>query len=211
MSEPVCAGDIDERVFLEVLAETVETLDEEGLPYVLIGGIASAVLGRPRWTHDIDVFVKPEDARRVLEVLAERGFGVEETFADWLFKGFKKEVLVDVIFRVYKIYLDDEMISRAVMAEFKGRRVRIVPPEDLLVMKALVADEHMPRHWHDALGLVGSCPLDWDYVERRAKQYAARRVLSLLVYADSSDIVVPARPVHRLFEAIYGGPPVSDV
>jgi hypothetical protein len=70
-------------------------------------------------------------------------------------------------------------------------------------MKAVTHDEHMPRHWHDALGLVSRCGLDWDYVLRRARQAGARRVLSLLVYAQSNDLIVPNRVIEELFDAIY--------
>src|SRR2546421_487999 len=74
-------------------------LDAEGVDYLLMGGVGSAAVGRPRWTHDIDFFVRPEDAHRVLKTLAKAGFTTEETYPDWLFKGFKNDVMVDVIFK----------------------------------------------------------------------------------------------------------------
>jgi predicted nucleotidyltransferase len=194
----------EEEAFVDVLRETVETLEQTGVPYVLMGGIGSASHGRPRWTHDIDVFIRPEDAARSVRALAERGFEVEETYPEWLYKAFKREVMVDLIFTsAGGILLDEEMISRAPVIDFKGVSVRVIPPEDLIVIKAVVHEEHMPRHWHDALAVLAVCDLDWDYLERRARQYGARRVLSLLVYGQSNDMIVPAGPVRRLFEAIY--------
>ena len=53
----------EEEVFLGVFDGTVAALEEAGIPYVLMGGVASATVGRPRITHDIDVFVRPADAR----------------------------------------------------------------------------------------------------------------------------------------------------
>ena len=194
-------GDEETR-FLAALDETVSAIETEGIPYLLMGGIASASVGRPRLTHDIDVFVRPEDAKLVLEVLAKRGFDTEERFPHWLFKAYKHEMMVDIIFRsTGDIYLDDEMLTRAHVASFKGRDVRLIPPEDLLVIKALVHDEHMPRHWHDALGIVAWGELDWDYLLQRAR-HGARRVLSLLLYAQSNDLVVPQRVVRELFSLI---------
>lgn len=193
----------DEAEFLAALDETIEALEREGVPYLLMGGIASACLGRPRWTHDIDLFVKPTDARRVLEALATQGFDTEETFPDWLFKASKHGQLIDIIFRsTGDIYVDDEMLERAQLREFMGRRLRIIPPEDLLVIKAVVHGEHMPRHWHDAIALLAHCQeLDWDYLLKRARK-GVRRVLSLLLYAQSNDLVVPWRPVRELFRLI---------
>ena len=57
----------DNHAFYEVLDEMVSALDQRGVPYALIGGIAATALGCHRFTHDIDVFVKPEDAEMALD------------------------------------------------------------------------------------------------------------------------------------------------
>lgn len=194
----------EEVNFCAVLQETVSCLDEANIPVVLMGGIGSASHGRPRWTHDIDVFIRPEDATRALEVLERHGFETEQTHPDWLFKAFKSDVMVDLIFKSSGgILLDEEMIERGHAIEFKGVAVKVIPPEDLIVIKAIVHDEHMPRHWHDALAVLAVADIDWEYLERRARQYGARRVLSLLIYAQSNDLIVPAGPMRRLFDAIF--------
>jgi hypothetical protein len=196
-------GEFDEDTFMAVLREAIEAIERKDIPYVLMGGLASAALGRPRWTHDIDFFVRPQDAPHVLEALGEHGFETQETYPDWLFKGVKNGVLVDIVFQSSgHIYLDDGMIEHAVVGEFHGEQLRLIAPEDLLVVKAVVHDEHVPRHWYDALGLIASYDLDWEYVLKRAR-HGARRVLSLLVYAQSVDLIVPDHVVRALFDAIY--------
>lgn len=178
------------------------SLDGDGVDYVLIGGIAVAALSRARWTHDIDVFVRPEDAVRVLDLLAEAGMTTEQTDMGWLFKAFHGSVLVDVIFRSHgDFYLDDEMVERAVERPFKGSTIRVIAPEDLVVMKALVHDEHNPRHWHDALSLIAHNELDCDYLMRRAR-HGRRRVLSLLLYAQSNDLPVARTAVETLWSQL---------
>jgi hypothetical protein len=195
-------SDFDEAAFLAVLDDTLTSLEDACVPALLMGGIASHCLGRPRWTHDIDVFVRPQEARRALQALAGCGFETEETFAEWLYKGFKRGQMVDLIFRsTGDIYLDDEMLDRAPTVSFLGRELRIVPAEDLIVIKAIVHNEHMPRHWHDALSLIAVADLDWDYLVRRARK-GARRILSLLLYAQSNDLVVPPAVVRELFEQV---------
>lgn len=194
----------DDTTFATVLRETVDTLEAAKVDYALIGGIASAGFGRPRWTHDIDIFVKPEEAERALDALAEREFQVEKTDPTWLFKAFKQQVMVDIIFRSRGgFHLDTEMIDRSVRATFQGHTVRLLPPEDLLVIKAVVHDEAGPRHWHDALGIIaGNKDLDWDYLIRRARR-APRRVLSLLIYAHSLDMSVPNSAIDALYRSVY--------
>lgn len=192
-----------EDALLDVLDDALAAADEAGIDYALIGGIASAVLGRPRVTKDIDLFVRTEDTKEIMTALDGAGFRTEQPDLDWLYKAYKNGVQVDVIFRNEGImYLDDEMTARIIERPYKGRVVRLVPPEDLLVMKALAHEEATPHYWHDALAIIANNELDWDYVLDRA-QFGARRVLSLLVYAQSVDLVVPGRVIRTLFETIY--------
>jgi predicted nucleotidyltransferase len=201
---PPDGREVDEGLFLTVLGEAIAALEDKDIPYLLMGGLSSATFGRPRGTNDIDLFVRPEHARLTLEALAAQGFTTEETDPLWLFKGFKNEILVDVIFRsTGDIYLDDEMLAHARIVDVKGCAARVIAPEDLLIIKALTADEHMPHHWHDALGVITGSELDWDYLVSRARRFGARRVLSLLLYAQSNDLGVPVKPVRDLFDSIF--------
>jgi predicted nucleotidyltransferase len=190
-------GDED---FHQTLDEAIAAMRDAEVPFLIIGGIASAVMGRDRGTRDVDLFVRPEDARRALEALECAGFETKVAFPHWLYKGFKRGVLVDVIFRSSRdVLLDDEMLRRAQEREFRGHVLPIAPPEDLLIMKAVAADEDTPRYWYDALGIIAHADgLDWEYLVRRGKQHGVRRILSLLVYAQSNDLVVPTSPIAEL-------------
>jgi predicted nucleotidyltransferase len=199
---------IDGDLFLTVLDEALGALEEAGIAYVLIGGIGSAVFGRDRGTRDIDLFVRPEAARKVLTVLDDRGFETEEFAEHWLYKARKHGVLVDVIFRSTRdILLGQEMLERSRLMPFRERVVRVAPPEDLVVMKACAASEDTPRYWYDAAAIVAQTELDWDYLVARARQHGPRRLLSLLLFASSIDIVVPSEPIEALYETIRGGGP----
>jgi predicted nucleotidyltransferase len=178
-------------------------MEEGGIRYVFIGGIASGGLGRPRSTHDIDLFVVPEEAELALRALAKKGFRTEKTDPSWLYKGFKEQILVDVIFKSKgEIYLDQEMYQRMITAEFHGRRLRFVSPEDLVIIKAAAHSELTPSHWHDAIALLSYANIDWEYLIKRARR-APRRILSLLLYAQSNDIWVPNYVIHQLYSGIF--------
>jgi len=191
---------VDDAAFDEVLRDAITAVEADGLPYLLMGGIASGMLGRPRWTHDVDLLVKPEHAAPVLQTLARAGFTTEEMDPVWLYKAFKRAVLVDIIFYGEGgIYLDEEMLRHSLVREFKGLPVRIASPEDLIVIKAIVHKEETSRHWFDALAILSRSDIDWDYLLHRARR-GARRVLSLLIYAQSRDILVPTWVVRRLYQ-----------
>lgn len=198
---------VDPATFRHVLTATAKIVRERGIRHLFMGGLASSSLGRMRWTHDIDLFVHPDDARRTLEVLAEAGFETREADPAWLYKALKDEVLVDVIFMSDgRVVLDEEMAARAVPETVQGVEVPVIPPEDLVVIKALVHREATGRHWYDALALLDREDLDWDYLLRRAVQYGPARVLSLLYYARSDDISVPPEAIRKLVDVVEEDP-----
>ena len=59
------------------LSEFIKSLNSNGVDYVIVGGYAQAYHGRPRFTGDIDILVRPtiENAARVLSALRQFGFG----------------------------------------------------------------------------------------------------------------------------------------
>lgn len=196
----------DGDLFLRVLDDALDALHTADISFLLIGGIGSAVYGRDQGTRDIDVFVRPETARRVLEVLEARGFDTKEVAERWLYKATKDGVLVDVIFRSSRdILLGEEMLARSRVMPFRGRRVPLAPPEDLIVMKACAMSEDTSRYWYDAASIIAHSELDWDYLVARAREHGARRLLSLLLFATSLDIVVPPEPIETLYDAIGTG------
>jgi predicted nucleotidyltransferase len=58
----------------------IESLNSHGVEYVVVGAVAVAYYGRPRYTGDLDVLVRnsPENAERREKVLAGLGFAALE-------------------------------------------------------------------------------------------------------------------------------------
>jgi len=198
------------EMFDRTLFSALDAIESRQIPYALIGGIAASALSRPRSTHDIDLFVRPEDANAALSALEQHGFETERVDERWLFKGWKNTMMVDVIFKSQgDIYFDAEMQARARPIEYHGRQVPAVAPEDLVIIKCAVANEGGPHHWHDALAILSHAPLDWTYLLKRARR-AARRVLAALIYAQSNDIWIPNWVIQQLFSSIFSERPQED-
>ena len=198
--------DVGEETFLHVLGEATGSLERAAIEYGLMGGVASAVFGRPRWTLDVDIFLRPKDSGKAQEVLAEAGFEPKPSQHNWLLKCVKERVLVDLIFTAKGgIYLDEVMRARIRPVDYGGLQLRVVPPEDLVVMKAIASDQDTPRYWHDALGIIAASDLDWDYLVQRAR-IGPRRVLSLLLHAQADDMIVPDDVIRSIYQAVYENP-----
>jgi hypothetical protein len=56
--------------------EFLELLNSRGVDYVIVGAQSLAFHGRPRYTGDLDILIRPapDNARRLLGVLTEFGF-----------------------------------------------------------------------------------------------------------------------------------------
>jgi predicted nucleotidyltransferase len=186
-----------------VLHDAVDAFVAAEIRFLVMGGLAASVLGRGRTVTDIDLFIGDHDVPRALAALEQAGFETMVVSPNWLAKGFKDDVLVDVISRsTHDITLTDEVFDHATEIEVGGRRLLAVSPEDLIVMKAVATTEDTARYWYDALSLLGRPDIDGEYLVRRARQHGARRVLSLLFFAQSMDLVVPDEIVEELLSAV---------
>jgi hypothetical protein len=70
--------------------EFLELLNRNRVRYLIVGGYALAVHGRPRYTKDLDIWIEisDENARRVVQTLDEFGFAsFELTKEDFLTSG----------------------------------------------------------------------------------------------------------------------------
>ncbi len=195
----------DLETWSRVLKESAHILDEAGIPYAAIGSIATTAMGYDESCSDIDLLVSPDSAERALEAFAQRGYRVERTEPEWLHKAVKDRVLVDLIFKVgdrNEVKADEKMFQRASHTDVYGQRVRVIAPEDFLVMQAVSNKSEAPDYWFKGLKAAACEGLDWDYVLERAR-VAPVRVLSLLLYARSEgNDAIPKRALDALYDAV---------
>ena len=199
-------AEVDEETYLRTLDEVNEAMGASRRPYCFMGGLASTVYGRERLTHDLDLFVAREAAVGALEVLAAHGFDVERSDPGWIYKAAKRGLMVDVIFEASDgTTLDAELARRIRIEEYRGRRLPLIPPEDLLLTKVSAFREDTARQWFDCLGIVESAELDWAYLTRRAlpKPY---RVTALLIWAQGNRGCVPPDVLEELTQAVLSRP-----
>jgi hypothetical protein len=123
----------------------VPLLNELGIRYAVVGGIALAFHGNPRFTMDIDVLVDRDDMDRLQGVLGALGY--EESAEPWMFPGtavtlrrFLKfegedQMAVDVL--VADTEEHRRMIRDAVQAESSRGGVPVARKRDLITLKRL--------------------------------------------------------------------------
>ena len=167
---------------LETLKRASAALRQGDVPFVLGGGVAIWARGGPETEHDLDFFVKPEDAERALQVLADAGFRHEKPPEGWLYKAWDDHVLVDLIFDPSGVTIDDQFIERAAETEVHAVRMRVLSPEDVLVTKLLALKEHSLDY--DRLLETARAvreQIHWDDVRRRTESSPYAKAFLTLV------------------------------
>ena len=167
---------------LETLKLAAAALRDADVPFVLGGGLAIWARGGPETEHDVDFFVKPEDAERAWEALGEAGFHTEDPPEGWLYKGFRDGVMVDLIYSPSGLTIDDEFIGRAEPLEVHAVRMHVMTADDVLVAKLLAMREHQVDY-DQVLELARTVreQIDWDDVRERTSESPFAKAFFTLV------------------------------
>src|SRR5215213_4274574 len=117
-----------------VFALGVTALEAVGVPFLVHGALAlGTYTGRWRNTKDVDVIVRPSDHERAIAAVQSAGF--EDYFErqnydrSWLFRGFKEDVIFDLIWDLpnHRVAIDDSWFERSGPFWLRGRLLAAVP------------------------------------------------------------------------------------
>jgi len=154
----------------------VSTLNERGIRYAIIGGLATIQHTRVRATDDIDVLLTvPQLALPGLfEALQERGFTIDlvrniREFCDGGITSVRfADVIVDLMQPMIPAY--GHILDRAISTEMLGHQVRVSSAEGLIVMKLMAM---RPQDEADIQELLAACgpALDMDYVRAELETF----------------------------------------
>ena len=147
------------------------TANASGVPFLVGGAFAfGRYTGIHRDTKDLDLFVRRNDAQRLMKVFSEEGDEPELTFPHWLGKVRSGEHFIDVIFGSGNgiAEVDDEWFQHAVTEELWGIPVRLIPAEEMIWSKSFV----MERERYDGADIAHvlyarAAELDWPRLRRR--------------------------------------------
>jgi hypothetical protein len=178
-------------------ADALCELVDSGIPFLVGGAFAlGRYTGIARETKDLDVFVRPDDAPRVLEYFHRQGRDTNLTFPHWLGKVYFGHEFMDVIFSSGNgvARVDDQWFEYASVDDVIGVTVRLCPPEEMIWSKAYV-QERERFDGADIMHLMACCGSSFDW--RRLLQRFGPHWRVLLghlvtfgfVYPDRRDVV----------------------
>ncbi|MBI4603223.1 MAG: nucleotidyl transferase AbiEii/AbiGii toxin family protein [Planctomycetes bacterium] len=119
----------------EKLIEILRRLNEAGIRYAVIGGLAYAEYAPPRATEDMDLLVLTEDAAKVRDLFPGcylRGTAIAGIYE---FEGTRFDILP------VRRRVQSEVLESAVDWTFHGVPIRLVTLRDLIFLKLWAASE----------------------------------------------------------------------
>lgn len=178
---------------LTVLAQVTATLDQQNIPYVLVGSFASSIHGMYRSTADIDILadLQPEQVRRLYDVLQNSFYVDEHSIRDAVAQGRSFNAIhFDSVFKVdiFVAKSDEFALSqlnrrqlRRISSE-KDDAVYVASAEDTILAKLRwyrAGHETSNTQWNDVLGVLGisRSSLDSEYLRIWAERLGVMDLL----------------------------------
>ena len=184
-------------------------LEKAGIPFLIGGAFALRhYTGIGRDTKDLDIFIRPADRERLLDVLSCSGCQTEVTFTHWLAKARCAGDFIDVIFSSGNAVcpVDDVWFAHAECSVVFDVPVRLSPVEEMIWSKAFI----MERERYDGADVAHLLrargrTLDWDRLVARFGPHwrvlLAHLVLFGFIYPGERD-VIPSRVEDALGERL---------
>lgn len=163
---------------LKKIAKILQRLE---IPYLVTGGVAVVVWGRPRYTADIDIIIelKRNRVKEFVSALGIEGYIDEDVVNEALkyqseFNFIDNETSMKVDFWILQDSdFDRSRLRRAVARKIYGQKVYFSSPEDLILKKLLWFNESKSTRQlediHSILEIIKN-NLDFVYLRKWAKR-----------------------------------------
>jgi hypothetical protein len=169
------------------LKRSIAALERRDVPYLLGGGLGCWARGGPPSSNDIDLMLKPEDAERAQEALAEAGMRPETPPEQWLRKAWDGDILIDLIYEPSGMRIDDEVIARGEEMSVEAMQIRVMDLDDILVTKLLALDEHS-ADYRDLILITRSLREQIDWAQLRERTAASPFASAFFTLAEGLEI-----------------------
>ncbi len=180
----------------ELLVAITKTLDKLKIPYIITGGMAVLVWGRPRFTADIDIVIEFQKQgidvlRKALLSLGKHGYidrdameSALETEGEFNFIHGDSGVKVDFWALKKMDDFDRQRFKRKKAKTILGSRVYFTSPEDLILVKLKWHKQSgSPRQLEDVESVVkiSGKKLNFDYLKKSAAAIGVSDILENLL------------------------------
>jgi hypothetical protein len=198
-ANPISLEELDPLAF-RFYRHAIEIMQQAEAPFLVGGAYAFGYYtGIARHTKDLDLFIRKDNIRWVLEVFAAGGYRTELVFTHWLAKAFHANDFIDIIFCSGNgvCPVDASWFERAVVGKVIGADVWLMPVEEMIWQKAYIMERER-FDGADVAHLLRACGkrLDWDRLLARFGAHwrvlLGHLILFGFVYPDDRESIPPA-------------------
>ena len=166
------------KIFLEPISALERLMRRSGRKWMLIGGVAASLLGKPRFTADIDVVISigDDEILGILKLAIEEGFipriknPVEFAKKNRVLLLKHKKSNINLDLSLGTLPFEEEAIGKRRSKRIGGISIYLPIPEDLIIFKAVA---HRPQDIMDIKEIVNNNPkIDRRYIKKRVTEFA---------------------------------------
>ncbi|MBI2329788.1 nucleotidyltransferase [Candidatus Daviesbacteria bacterium] len=174
------------------LKKVARILHKFTIPYLVTGGVAIVVWGRPRYTADIDIVIelKKKKVNKLVAALAKEGYIDEDAVNEALksrgeFNFIDNSSSMKVDFWILDLSeFDKTRLKRAVVRNISGLPVKFSSPEDLILRKLLWFNQSKSTRQlediHSVMAIIKN-QLDYGYLKKWARKQGTLDLLEEMI------------------------------
>jgi hypothetical protein len=165
----------------KAFTSVIDLLNQNKIPYMIVGSVASMIYGEPRLTHDMDIVVQvfPEDAKHLLNIFNTDAFTCPplQTIQEKIQrKGqfniihFESMYKIDLILSRNSLHDIEEFKRRKKMPFWEDTEAFIATPEDIIIKKLeFYRKGKSEKHLRDIASILLHTTVDQEYLDKWIK------------------------------------------
>ena len=135
----------NQHALIATMKRSAAALRDAEIEFMLGGGLAAWARGGPPTEHDVDFYLREEDAENALMALAAAGMRTERPPEEWLFKAYDGPILVDLSSGRQEGRSETNTSSGRRKWRWARRQCSSQSIDDVLVTKLLALSEQEPE------------------------------------------------------------------
>ena len=177
----------------KLLMKVTKILERLNISYLITGGIAVTVWGRPRATFDIDIVIELFNSQipfliNALKKLPKAGYVDEdaarsalEQKGEFNFIDLQSRLKVDFWIKKDNLFSKNEF-KRKILKKIGGRKIYFISPEDLILEKLLwYKESESTRHLEDIESILKISKVDLRYIRKWAERQNTIKILKKIL------------------------------
>ncbi|MGE3759112.1 MAG: hypothetical protein AB7H97_15220 [Pseudobdellovibrionaceae bacterium] len=162
---------------IDIFLYAIQKLEQQEIPYMVVGSIASMVYGEPRMTHDMDLVIDllPADAEKIENIFPLKEFycpPLEVIKSETIHRGqfnlihHESGLKIDLVLRKKTEHSIEEFKRRRKVTFWKDAEVFLASPEDVIIKKLdFFRQGGSEKHLKDIRGILAETSVDKKYLE----------------------------------------------